>query len=84
MSNLREQVKAMLLEHIKKDSDPFATDVLKVYEEVEHALLSDTINYGLEDRYTVKIIYRREDSTAKTYLYDGTFGELIREIVGYH
>ncbi len=83
MSDIREQLKSALLDYIKKDFDPFADEVLKVYEEVEHSLLRDKIDYGTEDRYTVRIIYRRKDSDTETYAYSGTFGELMREIVGY-
>lgn len=84
MSNIRDVIKDALVDFIQRGADSTASDVLKVYEEIEHALLAGQVSYGAEDRYFVKIIYRRDDYTTSTFCYTGTFGELIREIVEYY
>lgn len=84
MSEIRDVVNDALVRYLQRNADPYASDVLKVYEEIEHVLLEDQVSYGAEDKYYVRIIYRKVDETTATYRYSGTFGELIREIVDYH
>lgn len=84
MSTVREVIKAAILEYIQEESDPSASEVLKVYEEVHHALLEDKVSYGAADRYFLRIIYRRSNDSTGTLYYEGTLSQLVRDLVGPH
>lgn len=81
MSTFREIVNHALLQYVREHADSEVSEVLRVFEQIDHVLLEDQVSYGAEDQYTVKIIYRKHDGDTGTYKYSGTFGELIREII---
>lgn len=82
MSDLQAQVRTAILTFLQENVDAFASEILKVYEEVHHALLYEQVAYGAEDYYYVKIIYRKGPSSVLSYYYHGTFGQLLRELMG--
>lgn len=84
MSTVRDVIKAAILEYIQKEADPLASEVLKVYEEIHHALFEDKVTYGADDRYFLRIIYRRKNDSTATIHYEGTLSQFVRDLIGPH
>lgn len=81
MSDLKAQVQAAILSYLQENVDSFASEVLKVYEEIHHALFYERVAYGAEDYYYVKIVYRKNSTSTASYYYHGTFSQLLRELM---